>query len=281
MSEMGKFNTIYIVSKGRPNCLTANTLISIDYPGEWFIVCGDNDETIPEYIERYGEDRIMVFNFQEAFDDCDMLDNLELTIPSGAVPAHNQVQKISRDRGELRHWQLDDDITSFYIKHPIKRNNLKLNGDVLYKYFTKIAEYGYKANLSNVGFSTPVEGRPETMYLKGTRVYNMHNFPSEDDKYIKLRGRLCEDIIQPIDSLRNGRYSLAFRFLTFNMPVTESLNGGNTDLYNKQGLERKAGYGVMVSPIGVKLSYNYDRLHHYINWNVIKPMVLDEKWKKD
>lgn len=43
---MSEFSTIYIISKGRPQCHTAKTLQRIDCPGEWFIVCGNNDETL-------------------------------------------------------------------------------------------------------------------------------------------------------------------------------------------------------------------------------------------
>ena len=53
-------NTIYIISKGRPNCTTARTLEGLDYPGDWFIVCGTNDETLPDYKRRWGE-RVLVF----------------------------------------------------------------------------------------------------------------------------------------------------------------------------------------------------------------------------
>lgn len=40
--EKSLVNTIYIMSKGRPECVTAQMLSRIHYPGSWFIVCGDN-----------------------------------------------------------------------------------------------------------------------------------------------------------------------------------------------------------------------------------------------
>ena len=47
--RLAKLNTVYIISKGRPQCRTACTLEKMGYPGQWFIVCGNNDETLPEY----------------------------------------------------------------------------------------------------------------------------------------------------------------------------------------------------------------------------------------
>ena len=49
ITDIEKLNTIYIISKGRPQCHTARTLTEMNYPGPWFIVCGNNDETLEEY----------------------------------------------------------------------------------------------------------------------------------------------------------------------------------------------------------------------------------------
>ena len=58
---MNKVNKIYIISKGRPNCTTALTLIKMKYKGEWFIVCGNNDDSILDYKKNFGDKRIIVF----------------------------------------------------------------------------------------------------------------------------------------------------------------------------------------------------------------------------
>lgn len=83
-------NTIYIISKGRPQCKTAETLTRLNYPGQWFIVCGTNDETLPEYQKRWGEDRVLVFDWKDETTRTDTLDNFGFEVmPSGAVPVRN------------------------------------------------------------------------------------------------------------------------------------------------------------------------------------------------
>ena len=102
-ARKGPIDTIYIISKGRPKCTTAKTLEKIGYPGEWFIVCGNNDETLQEYRDMWGE-RVIVFDWYEEIKRTDTLDNFGFeSMASGAVPVRNATCDIARSRGERRH----------------------------------------------------------------------------------------------------------------------------------------------------------------------------------
>ena len=66
---MDNINTIYIFSKGRPECITANTLNRIDYTGEWFICCQEDDETLNEYIENWGKEKVLTYDYYKYLPD--------------------------------------------------------------------------------------------------------------------------------------------------------------------------------------------------------------------
>ena len=84
---MSELSTVYIISKGRPQCHTARTLERIDYPGEWFIVCGNNDETLEQYLANWGEEHVKVFDWYDEVKRTDTMDNFGFgSMPSGACP---------------------------------------------------------------------------------------------------------------------------------------------------------------------------------------------------
>ena len=274
-----KLNTIYIISKGRPNCTTAQTLTKMNYPGDWFIVCGNNDETLPEYQRKWGE-KVLIFDWYEQIKETDTLDNFGFeNMPSGAAPVRNATRRISEERGEIRHWQFDDDYNSFYIKNPKTGRNIRLNGDLFYKYLNKIAEFANNAKLNNVGFALPLESLPSTMLKFGQRVFNAHNLPNDEELFTKWRGRLNDDLINALETHKYGFYEMYFKFMTIQMKETQSEEGGLTDIYKQEGTVRKTAYAVLIAPNNTELTIRYGRYHHKINWRTIIPKIIHEKYK--
>ena len=48
---------VFILSHGRPhNVKTCKTLVKQGYSGKWFLVLDNEDETINEYMDEFGED---------------------------------------------------------------------------------------------------------------------------------------------------------------------------------------------------------------------------------
>lgn len=277
---MKKINTIYIISKGRPHCETAQTLKNMRYEGEWFIVCGNNDAKLDQYQTLWG-DKVLVFDWYEEIKNTDTLDNFGFeNMPSGAVPVRNATRRISEERGEKRHWQFDDDYHSFYIKNPKTGRNHKLNGKLFEKYLYKIANFADNAELNNCGFALPLESLPDTMLHFGQRVFNAHNLPSEKDKFITWRGRLNDDLINAMETHKYGKYEMYFKFMTIQMRDTQSETGGLTDIYQKEGTVRKTAYPILISPNATQLTIRYKRYHHKVNWNRLIPKIIHEKWRK-
>lgn len=277
-----KLNTIYIISKGRPQCKTAQTLMKMDYPGEWFIVCGNNDDTIPQYQEKWGKDKILVFDWYEEVKNSDLLDNFGIeNMPSGAIPVRNATRKISFDRGELRHWQFDDDYVYFrHINKDLTAHITINNGNFFESELNKLAQYAYDTSLTNIGFCLPMEAFPELVKTVSKRVFNAHNMPTDEKLFMKWRGRLNDDLINALDVHHLGKNEMSFKFMQMQLPPTQLEKGGLTDIYKQEGTVRKTAYAILIEPNVTKLVIRFGRYHHEVNWVQISPKLIRESYAK-
>ena len=272
---MSVLSTVYIISKGRPQCHTARSLTKMNYPGDWFIVCGNNDETLEQYLANWGSDRVLVFDWYEAVKHTDTMDNFGFDdMASGAVPARNAVFDFSRERGERRHWQFDDDYTGFQITDPkTMKRPVEKNGERFMRVLERIAEFGDSTGLANVGFATAsIEAMPQNFGSYARRVFNAHNM--SNDACETWRGRMNDDLINAIDTYRRGKAELSFKFISMNMPSTQKEGGGLTDIYKEEGTVRKTAYAIMAAPGQVRLVEKFGRYHHSADWNCICPKIV-------
>lgn len=279
---MDKLNTIYIISKDRPQCKSAKTLIQMEYPMDWFIVIGSDDKYIEEYKKNFGEDKIIIFDMEEQLKITDTLDNFGFeNMAHGASPVRNVVQKISYERGEIRHWQIDDDFIRFDIRVPSNHfKRTKFNGKLLYKYLNKLSSFAESIGMANIGIAQGAETFPENTFRFSPRVFGVHNLPSEPDKFNTWRGRLNDDLINALEVYNNGNFEMLFYFLGFETERTQQESGGLTDIYKEQGTIRKTAYAIMINPLSVKLKIQYGRYHHIVNWRNVTPKIINEKWRK-
>lgn len=274
-------NTVYIISKGRPQCTTAKTLTKMGYPGEWFIVCGNNDETLDEYKAAWGE-HVLVFDWYDEVTRTDTLDNFGFEkMASGAVPVRNATARISRERGELRHWQFDDDYTAFKrVNAELTKNISFSDGEEFQSWLLRFAEFGYSAGLKNIGFPPASEAYPNHGKTFGKRVFNAHNMPSTEDSFEPWVARMNDDTINAINVYRHGGYEMSLRCMNMTMPPTQSENGGLTDIYKMEGTVRKSAYPVLLAPVAAKLVVRFGRYHHKVDWSKLVPKVVNERYAR-
>ncbi len=282
ITDIEKLNTIYIISKGRPQCHTARTLTEMNYPGPWFIVCGNNDETLEEYKAKWGADRILVFDWYEQIKHTDVLDNFGFTKhASGAVPVRNAVFELSRQRGERRHWQLDDDYTGFWLTNTELNHNDKMTGEQLYWWCGRIAKFGDDTKMANVGFMLSSSQFPASAKGFNSRVFNAHNMSNEPGVTPEWRGRLNDDVIHAVSVHRLGQMrEMQFRFIGITMTLTQKEAGGLTEMYQALGTVRKTAYLMLVAPNASKLTIRFRRFHHEVKWQKLMVKLISEKWKK-
>ena len=268
------------MSKGRPQCKTAKLLKKLKYPGEWFIVCGDNDETIPEYQQNYGVDKVLIFDWKKYFNKCDFMDNTKSL--SGAIPARNAIKDIAKKRGENRHWQWDDDYTGFRWFDCKEFRWRSLEGEELQEKLQDIANFGEMVRANNIGFdlatvcANGVEGVRFILQM-GQRVFNFHNLPTNDNLWIKWRGRMNDDLLNSIWAKNHGRLVFSLKNPLGAMAQTQKESGGLTDIYKEQGTVVKTAYGVLGHPKAVKLIIWRGRYHHRVDWQLISPKIVRVK----
>lgn len=278
----GSINTIYIMSKGRPHCRTAQMLMDISYPGEWFVVCGDNDDTLPEYQKKWGKDKVLVFNWREYVDKTDLLDpfGVENGKPSGAAPARNAIHDISAERGEKRHWQLDDDFPIFYDTDDHTGRKIRIeDGMLFYNRMKRVAEFGYRADLLDIGVDGATLFIDAEVKRKVSRqVFGCHNLRS-DDRFLQWRGRMADDIVQAIDAAHTGKgIQIAIKWFGFPYEQSAKREGGNTDLYLAEGYIRKAGYANLVDPRCCHV--RIDDKGPHIKMDYPQAKIIHEKYKR-
>lgn len=283
MSDAGEvgLSTVYIISKGRPECRTAATLERIGFPGEWFIVCGNNDEALPEYQARWGG-RVLVFGWYEQVESTDPMDGYGFEgMASGACPVRNATAEISRRRGELRHWQLDDDYTGFQVFDARTGKRPKCDGEALHRAMLALARFAHACGLSNCGFPpSTIETAKEGALGVGKRVFNAHNLPSGGALFEPWRGRMNDDLINALNVWRHGGVELSVKCLAMNMPPTQSEGGGLTELYRDEGTVRKTAYAVEACPAAVRLVERFGRYHHAVDWGCVVPKIVSGRFAR-
>ncbi len=279
--EKSYINTVYIMSKGRPNCVTARMLSDINYPGEWFIVCGDNDETYPEYVKNWGKDKVLLFDWAKKVQETDLLDPFGVeNKPSGAAPARNAIHDISHSRGEKRHWQFDDDISIFYDIDDFTSKKIRIeDGRRLFKLLERVARFGEEADLADVGVSgATLFVDKESKWKADKQVFVCHNLRS-DDRFIPWRGRMADDLVQAIDTAHTGRgIQLSIKYFGYAYASSAKNPGGNTDLYNSEGYIRKAGYTTLVDPLSCRVRIDDRGPHVQMNYPTAK--IINERFKR-
>ena len=60
-----------VISHGRPECNIVKVLRECGYTGKIYIVVDDEDKTLPDYVDRYGN-YVHVFRKEEDFDTGDL-----------------------------------------------------------------------------------------------------------------------------------------------------------------------------------------------------------------
>ena len=107
---------IFILSyKRADNMYTIDSLLNSNYTGKYYIILGNDDPTINEYIDKYGNDKIIVFDKEEQarlVDTCDNFDKRKVILY-----ARNFCFDIAKELGYKYFLQLDDDYTGFEYRY--------------------------------------------------------------------------------------------------------------------------------------------------------------------
>lgn len=275
---------VFVMSYKRANSITTIKLLrKSNYTGKIYVVVGDDDPTIDEYKEIYGDD-VIVFSKDEIKEEIDTYDNFDNKI--SIVYARNACFKIAEELGLNYFLQMDDDYIELGYRYP-KDGQLKI---ATVKEFDELCdafiEYLEEANLTSVAFAQNgdfIGGINSGLVKSKVKRKAMNSWFCSTKKKFKFAGTLNDDVNTYIGLGKLGNVFLTIKDVSLKQKHTQQNAGGITDLYLNYGTYMKSFYTVLANPSCVvvyPIRDKYVRLHHRINWNKAVPKIVSDKYKK-
>lgn len=262
---------IYIVSKGRHDTrLTSRILETLGVP--YFIVVEEQEWS--DYAEVIEPRKILILDaaYQR---DYDTFDRLGDTKSRGPGPARNFAWDHARAAGYAWHWVMDDNIRAFYRL----TNNTKVrvaDGTM----FAALEDFCLRyRNVAMAGpnyafFAKQRQKLPP--FITNTRIYSCNLI--RNDVPFRWRGRYNEDTDLSLRMLKGSWCTVQFNAFLQHKMRTQALAGGNTEaFYEKEGTKAKSKMIVEMHPDVTRLTWRFQRLHHYVDYTGFKSNRLVRK----
>lgn len=277
---------VFIITHGRAgNISTLKPLKDGNYSGKLYFLIDNEDEQENEYKRLYGEENVIVFDKQKAYDECD---TMELTGEKRAIVfARNAIFEIARGLGLRYFLMLEDDFTNFMYRFPDGEKLGYVKCKRLDELFEAMIEFLDVSGAKTVALAQGgdfIQGIKSQNLRKGLLRKAMNSFFCDVKKPIVFRGTMNEDVTTY--TTLGSRGDLFFTVTKANIvqKMSQSVTGGMTEVYRDGGTYQKTFYSIMSMPSCIKLSLMGDkhmRLHHNVSWNNCVPKILDEKWRKN
>ncbi len=293
MARMREDFCAFILTHGRPDRVhTYTTLRKAGYTGKIYIVIDDEDKTEAEYRKRYGAE---VLQFSKAeiaktFDEGDNFDDRR-----AIIYARNACWDLAKQVGCRYFIQLDDDYTSFFIRHNsnleyvaarIKENMDCVLTDLL-DYYLSIPVLTLALSQGGDHIGGGGKDGKGGQYQPSIRRKAMNSFICAIDRPFQFFGRVNEDVNTYTTLSRRGYLFFTIIQAQLTQKTTQSNSGGMTEMYLDSGTYIKSFYSVMYCPSACKVGAMGDprhqegyRLHHEINWHRAAPKILRETHRK-
>jgi len=283
--EGGTEFAVFILTHGRPRkVITYRTLRRQGYTGPIYLLVDNEDSTVAEYRELYGE-QVIVFDKEAISHTFDEGDNFQDR--RAVVYARNASFGIAAELGLSYFLMLDDDYTSFlfkfsadleYREKPIK-NLDRLFATVLTYYKSipaltvALAQNGDFLGGEKSGMAAKVWAKRKAMNALFCSTHRPFQF----------FGRMNEDVNTYVTLGNRGELFLTVVNAAISHMQTQKTEGGMTGLYSDYGAYVKPFYSVMYAPSCVKIfqtGYRHIRIHHSIRWAHAVPCILSEEYCK-
>lgn len=275
----------FILTHGRPDrVLTYEKLRKHGYTGKIYIVCDDEDKTLPEYRKRFGD--VLVFSKSEIAKTFDEGDNFGDR--RAIIYARNACFELAQQIGATHFIELDDDYTYFKFRFD---DQLRWHGaDVqdLDAVFDMLLDYFNSAPMLTLAIGQGgdyIGDEKATRFNDGIQPMRkaMNSFICSVDRPFQFVGRINEDVNTYVLLGSRGGVFLSILQIGLDQLETQSNSGGMTELYLDAGTYVKSFYTVMYCPSCVVVSAMgtaHRRLHHHIKWRYAVPKILRESVKK-
>ena len=278
---------VFILSNGRPNNIkTIKTLENANYKGKYYIIVDNEDKTIEQYRENFG-DKVIVFNKQEISDD-KRFDKFDNNNNKRVIYfARNACFDIAKELGLKYFIQFDDDYTSFQFRYEEGEKLKHLNMNNIGEVFNLMIDFlNSSPKILTICFSQGgdfIGGKDSGVWKKQLVRKSMNSFLCSTDRVFTFKGRINEDVNTYTWLGNQGELFFTIANLSLEQTPTQSNEGGMTDIYLDSGTYVKSFYSIICSPQAVKIALmgnRFMRMHHKVNWKYCSPKILDEKYKK-
>lgn len=277
---------VFILTHKRPEKqITIKTLRKSGYTGKIFLLCDDEDPTLDEYVERYGDD-VKTFHKKDYINRFDRMTNEKRL--NAVVYARNAVYDVAREMGLNYIIVMDDDYsvfnfsvdpTCFYKRTKVKNMNKVFAAHLRFLKHSKIAGLAFAQGGDFVG------GWNGTINKTGYRPLRkaMNVFFFDVNKPVQFNGLINEDSTMGIQEAAKGHVILTNCLLQLEQTTTQKAEGGLTDIYKNLGTYQKSFYTLMASPSSVKVMYQraVGRVHHFISGENAYPRIVSADLKKE
>lgn len=292
---------VMILSHGRPNDqATVATLKRFGYTGDWYIILDNEDDTAQEYINKYGADKIKIFDKQSVIDSgaVDPMDNFG--VHATVVFARYASYQIAKELGYGYFMMCEDDHDSirWRMSPEIEYSSKMVSDDPEYHALDQIIN-----TMLDYFVATPriqslcmaqsgdyIGGANSKMATDQYRRKAMGTFITRVDDPIDFCGTMNDDTNAYTMLASKGNLMLTTAFVAVNTKQTQKNAGGNTDIYMAFGTYVKSFYSVLGHPSGVKISTlanngdrvknNIFRVHHRVTWANVAPKIVRKNIKK-
>ena len=276
---------VFILSYKRANNMyTIDSLKNSNYSGKYFIVLGDDDPTISEYVEKYGRENILIFNKEyqaNIVDTCDNFDRRKVILY-----ARNYCFDIAKSLGYKYFLQLDDDYTGFEYRYEEDDKFKILKVEEFDKLVDIMIDFLEETNAYTVAFGQGgdfIGGKDSSLAKAKIKRKAMNSFFCSTERPFKFFGSINEDVNTYCKLGSQGKLFMTIRDVSLKQKNTQSTKGGMTDEYLDNGTYIKSFYSIITNPSCVKIfgmETTNSRIHHRVNWNTAVPKILSDRYKK-
>lgn len=275
---------VFILTHGRPDTIhTLDTLKRGNYTGKWYLVIDNEDKQAERYYEKYGKERVIMFDklaISKTFDTADLSQERR-----AIVYARNACFQIAKDLNLKYFVEFDDDYTSIGIRYPKDGKLSQLSCENLDEIFELMVDFLLETDALTVCMSQGGDhmGGLTGRWKKSILRKAMNSFFCRADRPFQFLGRVNEDVNTYTLLGSQGQLMMTITDLMLNQVQTQSNSGGMTDLYLDGGTYLKSFYTVLYMPSAVTvqpMGTSHKRLHHKVNWKHCVPLILDERYKK-
>jgi len=267
---MRKF-AAFILTHGRPdNVVTYKTLRACGYTGDVFFIVDNEDATVDRYRANFGAKRVIVFDKKAHADKIDEANNFDNR--NVIVHARNASFDIAESLGVTHFVQLDDDYHFFGFRGNDGAKTIRRMDAV----FDEVLDFLDSTPTLSVAFA---QGGDSIGGFSGVKMKRkaMNSFFCRTDRRFTFLGSINEDVNTYVVEGTRGGIFFTFTGLQLNQPMTQTNDGGMTDIYLKHGTYFKSFTSVLFCPSSVRVAMmgiNFPRMHHTIDWRATCPKIV-------